>query len=590
MSTINSKGKKGKVMNRIHGRSRCIWNKWGVLFVCVAILLGVFLAGSASQAADMFKVGLLEEPKSLNLWRASDRWSWKVLGMIYQPLYVRDPETLDLVPWLAAEAPEFDADTLSYTVRLRPAKWSDGTAFTSEDVAFTARLINEFKIPRYRYQWQFVDKIETPDPQTVRFHLKEPKAIFVPRSLTIPIAQKKQWAPIVEQAKKTEKPLSTLLNHKMKKPIGCGPFVLQEWRSGAYLYLKKNEQFFGSGKEINGRVLGPHIDGLLFKVFGTSDAAVLAMKKGSIDFFWWGVQSGYMDDLRKNRDIRLFTSERSALYYMGFNVRRPPFNDPDLRRAAAVLIDEDFILNRILQGYGIKMHSLVPPGNVYWYCPDVPRHGEGLDREGRIKKVYEILQKAGYTWEVPPVDDSGDVVKGEGIRLPDGKSMEKFTILTPPADYDPHRAMCGMMMQEWFRMLGIPAYSRPTAFGSLLEQVKVKHDFEAFVLGYGRLSLDPDYLRTFFLSRNDKPQGWNMSGYHNPEFDRIADKSAKTMVRAERRELIWEMQKILMRDVPYIPLYNPKLVEAVRAERFKGWVEMLGGVGNIWTFCELKPK
>jgi hypothetical protein len=41
--------------------------------------------------------------------------------------------------------------------------------------------------------------------------------------------------------------------------------------------------------------------------------------------------------------------------------------------------------------------------------------------------------------------------------------------------------------------------------------------------------------------------------------------------------------------VPYIPLYNPKLVEAVRGKKFKGWVQMLGGVGNIWTFCELQP-
>jgi len=573
---------------RRHRESR-VRGKMIYVLVSIGILLGFYLTGTSVMAATMMKVGVLEEPKSLNFWRATDRWSWKVLGMIYQPLYVRDPATLDLVPWLAAEEPQFDAKNLCYTVKLRPAKWSDGTPFTSEDVAFTVQIINEFKVPRYRSKWSFVEKVETPDPHTIKFFLKNPEAIFVPRSLTIPIAQKKQWAPIVEQAKKTEKPLSTLQNHKVKEPIGCGPFKLDKWESGAFLYLKKNEHFFGSGKEINGRLLGPHIDGLLFKVFGTSDAAILAMKKGSMDYFWWGVQSGYMEDLRQNADIELFTNERSALYYMGFNVRKAPFSDASLRRAAATLIDEDFIINRILQGYGIRMYSIVPPGNTYWYCPDVPQYGKGLDREGRIKKAYEILKDAGYTWEVPPVDESGKVVQGEKIMLPDGKPMEKFTILTPPADYDPHRAMCGMMMQEWLRMLGIPASAKPTAFGALLEQVKVKHDFDSFILGYGKLSLDPDYLRTFFLSKNDKRRGWNMSGYHNPEFDRIADESAETMVRRDRRKLIWEMQKIIMRDVPYIPLYNPKLVEAVRGKKFKGWVQMLGGVGNIWTFCELQP-
>lgn len=89
---------------------------------------------------------------------------------------------------------------------------------------------------------------------------------------------------------------------------------------------------------------------------------------------------------------------------------------------------------------------------------------------------------------------------------------------------------------------------------------------------------------------NDKPRGWNMSGYRNPDFDRIADESASTMDQDKRRELVWDMQKILIEDIPYIPLYNPTLVEAVRKGRFTGWVEMLGGIGNIWSFSLLKPR
>jgi ABC-type transport system substrate-binding protein len=372
-------------------------------------------------------------------------------------------------------------------------------------------------------------------------------------------------------------------------PIGSGPFTLKDWRSGAYIYLMKNKLFFGSGKTISGHLLGPHIDGIIFKVYGTSDAAILALKKGSIDMFWWGIQPGYMEDLKANPDMAVFTNEKSALYYLGFNVRKPPFNDANLRRAAATLVGEDFIIKRILQGYGLQMYSIVPPGNKFWCCPDVPKYGVGLSREGRIKKAYQILSDAGYTWQIPPIDNAGNVVNGEGIMLPDGKLMGKFTILTPPADYDPHRAMCGMMMQEWLRMLGIPAYSKPMAFGALIEQVKVRRDFDAFILGYGSLSLDPDYLRNFFISTNDKRRGWNMSGYNNPAFDKIANRSARTMNREERRKLIFEMQKIIMGDVPYMPLYNPKLIEAARKGKFTGWVQMLGGIGNLWSFCQLKP-
>jgi ABC-type transport system substrate-binding protein len=126
------------------------------------------------------------------------------------------------------------------------------------------------------------------------------------------------------------------------------------------------------------------------------------------------------------------------------------------------------------------------------------------------------------------------MVPGKGIRLPDGNKMERMTILTPPADYDPLRAMTGIMVQ-------------------------------------------------------DRPRGWNMCGYSNHEFDRISENSSRAMDIGQRKKFVFQMQQILAEDLPYLPLYNPKLVEAVNSDRFSGWVEMLGGIGNIWSFCQIKP-
>jgi len=136
----------------------------------------------------------------------------------------------------------------------------------------------------------------------------------------------------------------------------------------------------------------------------------------------------------------------------------------------------------------------------------------------------------------------------------------------------------------------MPVSSKPMAFGSLIEQVKSRRQFDAFVLGYGSLSLDPDYLGNFFHSANDQAGGWNMSGYRNPDFDRMADESGTIMDEEKRRQVIWEMQRVILRDIPYIPLYNPRLVEAARNDRFTGWVQMIEGIGNIWSFCQIKPK
>ena len=556
----------------------------------VVLLAGGMICAPGVQAADQVKVGLLEEPKTLNVWLGTDTWSRKVIGLMYYPLYIHEPENMELIPWLAESMPVFDEESLTYTVRLRDAKWSDGTPFTAEDVAFTVKVIKDFKDRSY-YKWKFVKEVEVVDDRTVRFHLEEPMAIFRERTLTTPIVQKKQWAPIAEEALKTEKPLATLRNYQIDRPVGTGPFVLEEWKKGAYIFMKTNEHFFGKGLEIAGRELGPYIDGIIFKVFGTSDAAILALKKGDMDMFWWRIQPGYIEELEADDEIKLFTNERSALYYLGFNLRKEPFDNVSLRRAVAFLIDRNFIMLRVLQGYGTMMTSIVPPGNTFWHCPDVPEYADKVLLRGeRIQKAYEILKEAGFTWEKPPVNEEGEVQNGKGIRLPDGTPMADFTILTPPADYDPARAMAGVMVQEWLRSAGLPASAKPMAFGSLLDQVKGRHDFDMFVLGYGSLNLDPNYLKSFFHSENDKPRGWNMSGYRNPRYDDLADKSARTMDPEERRDLIWEMQRILMRDVPYLPLYNPHLIEAVRTDDFEGWVPMLEGIGNTWSFCNLKPK
>lgn len=556
-----------------------------ILLVMVIVVVGC----RDRQGSTALNIGLAEEPRTLNIWLASDANSRKVLSLIYQPLYMNDPDTLDLVPWMAESMPVYDSQRLSYTVTLRKAKWSDGSRFTSQDVAFTGRLIQTFKVPRYASKWRFIQRIETPDSRTVVFYLKKPMAAFLTGTLATPIVQEKEWVGVVQKAETTEKPLATLVNHRMHHPVGTGPFILQQWRQGAFLHLKRNPYFFGTNLTINGHTLGPFVDDLVYTVFGTSDVAILALKKGSIDMFWWPIQPGYLADLSRQAEIRLFSNEKSALYFMGFNLRRPPFDDPALRQASAYLIDKDFIVSRILQGHGTKMFSVVPAENRFWYATNLPRYGDGLSRESRIKSAYRILVEAGYTWRVPPVDASGVLQEAKEMRLPGGKPMPRFTILTPPADYDPHRATSGLMIQEWFRELGMPAYARPMAFSSLLQQVKSNHDFDAFILGYGRLRLDPGYVRNLFHSSNDKPRGWNMSGYRNPVFDDMADRSASEMDPVKRQALVVEMQKHIAADLPYIPLYKPSVVEAVRSDRFDGWVEMLEGIGNIWSMCQVRP-
>ena len=124
----------------------------------VIFIAGTFLSCQESNKTNLLKIGLPEEPKSLNVWLASDANSRKILSQIYQPLYTRDPKTLKIIPWLAKEDPVFNKKDLSYTVKLRDAKWSDGSDFTSGDVVFTKKLFLDFKIPRYASKWKSIKK------------------------------------------------------------------------------------------------------------------------------------------------------------------------------------------------------------------------------------------------------------------------------------------------------------------------------------------------------------------------------------------------------------------------------------------------
>lgn len=571
--------------------------------------------GSAWAAGGgLLKVGLMEEPKTLNVFGAKDIWASKVLLFSYQRLYYRDPSGEELVPWLASEKAVWDPQSKSVTFRLRDAQWDDGTAFTSEDVVFTAELIRRFRIPAYWNNWNFVEKVEAPDPKTVRLILKQPMAILWERTLTSIVVQKKRWNPLFEKAEKMlqegiraqealgkspeeayrlalAKPLEMLTSHPVTRPESLGPFTLQQWQKGAYIHLSKNERFFARGKQIAGQDVGPFVDGIIFKIYGNTDTAILALKKGDIDYLWWGIESGYLEDLKGNPNIRVFAALKSGYRYMGFNLRRPPMSDSSFRHAVAFLVDKDFVIQRILHDQGCRLDTLIQSDNPQYCLRNPPKYGDNMSWKERVEKAKSILKQAGYTWEKEPVGGNfpGQFsVQGEGLRLPNGQPVPPLNLLTPPADYDAQRAQTGNLIQQWMRDFGVPVQWRPMAFAALSKKVESDRDFDMFVSGWGALGQDPDYLRSFFHSKADVPGGKNFCGYRNQEFDRLADLQAETMDLEKRRELVMQLQQILMRDLPYIPLYVPMNLEAVRTDKFSGWVEMPGGIGNLWSFLKVR--
>lgn len=538
------------------------------------LILVLFLSVQFCSSEVLLKIGMQDEPKTLNPLKATDVWSWNVITWFYETLYTREPLTHKVIPLAADGYPEYGKKFAIVKMK-KGITWEDGTPLTAEDVKFTADIFLEFKVPRYYSDWEYVEKVEAINNYTVKFHIKHNcTPLLLENTLLSLILPKKVWEPIVKKARKKEEPLKYLLEYTFEKPLSAGPFVFSDWKKGAYVKLNSRKNYFFKNTTIAGKKVGPFYDGILYKIYGTTDAAIMALKKGEIDFFYWPVEPGFVEQLKKEKNVSVVVSDDNGFFYAGFNLRKKPFSDINFRRAVATLTDKEFIVKRVLQGYAKSAYTVVPPGNSFWYNSKTQKLGAGLKKEDRIKEAKKILKTAGYKWNK----------KGE-LLYPTGKKVPEFGILTPPADYDPIRTMCGTLIQEWLKEIGIPAVARPTSFATLIQKVNTERDFDMYILGWV-LSIDPDYLRQFFHSSQDVPEGYNSPGYRNNFFDEMIEKTMFECDREKRRRLFFKAQEILSADLPYIPLYFRDKIEA-HSKKFSGWFSDLGGIGG--SIIYLKP-
>ncbi len=548
----------------------------------VTIGIALFFLPAIGAEESILKVGMQDEPITINPFRARDVWSSQVISPVLSSLLGYD-ENLEIVPMLAKDWEANPAEGKVIVHLRKGVNWHDGSEFTAQDVVFTVNIIKHFKFPLFYYKFEYVKEVKALDDYTLQYSLdmdflyedqkgseKTIPPVFYVDALMQFIVQKKQWEPVFEEALPKKDPLQWFWAWMPERLQGTGPFTFTEWNKGSYVFLQKNEDYYLSGTEFYDHKVGPYIDGILFKIYRSTDTASLALKAGEIDYIAWPLQKGFADDLDKDPEVIISANKANGFFYLGANLRREPWNDLAFRKAVNTAIDRDFIVKRILQGEGAALYAAIPPGNDFWYNPEVSKP------EGGIEDAREIIANAGYTWEK------------NTLLKPDGEKVERITLISPPADYDPLRNQSAMVIQTWLSRLGIPVVVRPLSFQEIIVKVFDQRDFDLFILGWS-LGIDPDYLRVFYASRFDTQGGYNAYGYVSEEYDKLAVKSMLESDTQARRELIYAMQAKLAEDLPVFPLYVRTVLEG-RRTRFKGWVENLGGIGSIWSYLYIKPQ
>jgi len=476
------------------------------------------------------------EPSILNPILSSDSASSAVEGTIFSGM-VRINEKLEVVPDLAKKW-DVSADGLVWTFHLRKnVKWHDGHPFTAEDVKFTFDAILNPKVNSVRRGDYIIDgtpiRFEAVDKYTLRAILPKPFAPFLVQS----------GMSVIPKHILEGKDINTAEFNR--KPIGTGPFRFKEWMSGDHVTVVRNDNYY-LGK--------PHLAEVVFKTIPDANSRLVALKTGEVDES--DIPPKDYESIWKVPGLNIFEYDALVYTYFGFNLKNPLFTDVKVRRALAHATDKNQLISLVLKGLGRIAHCPMSP--VSW------AYSEGVAKyDYDLKEAKRLLKEAG--WEP---GDNGILVK-EGMKF-------EFTVLVNQGNKEREKA--AIILQQQWEKIGVKMNIRVMEWSAMLKIVdspKDPKDFDAVIIGWS-LGVDPD-ARSIWHS-DQYPRGLNFIGYDNPEVDRLLELGRTTMQKSKRKEIYADMNRIISYDQPYIFLWYPRSVVAVR-DRVGGLLTEPGPTG-----------
>ncbi len=466
---------------------------------------------------------------------------YEQMSLLYDTLLWKDSSGR-LLPWLARSVRR-SGDGRTYTFELRPGvRWHDGRPLTAADVAFTFEYFAGQSLGPLLVAQPFgVQDARATGPLTVEVQLRRPAATFLDSVAgAVPIVPRHIWSSIRDAPQAQEREVL----------VGTGGYRLQSLSvgEGSALLFANDDHFLGR----------PFVRRIELRAV---DDELTALRAGEVDVAGTrveGVRRETLDPLRSDERFAIVTESGSWTFPLIFNLDRAgPTSDVRFRRACALAIDREQIVERLLGGDGVPGNpGFLPPGHAF----GAPVEQYAFDRAA----AERLLDDAGYR-------RAGGAVR----RGPDGKPLKVQIIVgnspVPPA-LDLLVADLGAVGIE----LVAQAIDLPTLFTRTQE---AQYELALTLYpgpGGSSPNADPDTLRTFFSSRiRGRVQG--AQGWSDPEFDRLADRQLATTDVAARRRDLARMQEIIARDVPALALYYPKVSHAFDKRHFDRWYVTPGG-------------
>ncbi|WP_413299009.1 ABC transporter substrate-binding protein [Bacillus sp. 1P10SD] len=535
--------------------------KFWLLFIVsiVFVMLCAPIASMNVKAASpsTLRVGWTKEPDSLSPFISNRVSTFELHLLIYDTLVAFD-NNLKPVGRLA-ESWKVSEDNLTWTFKLKKGvKWHDGKPFTSKDVKFSYETILKSEMGMYSDFLKGISSIKTPDDYTVVIKTDKPKANML--YITTPIIPKHIW----EKVK--FKDLETWPN---KKPIGTGPFKFVEWKKGEYVKLEANKDYFMGA---------PKFDELIYPLYANNDTMVQSLKVGEIDAAI-NINSNQVKLLESEKNIKVVSNPTNSFTNIGINTWKdkaskgnPLLLNNSIKQAMEYAIDKQKIIDVAFSGQGKPGTTIVPSFLSDWHFQLSPEKARAFD----LNKAKSILDIAGF------LDKNGDGVREDQS----GKPLEFRFYLRSDS---PEEVKAGQMVHSMLKDAGIETKVETLDDGVLGDRIYDNGDYDLFIWGW-TTDIDP----TTILSIVSTDQIGNLSEtyYSNPKYDELLAKQETTLDFKERQGMVYQMQDLLAEDLPYIILMEENAMQAVRTDKWKGWIPVKGAyfmAANNYNYLHVEP-
>ena len=448
-----------------------------------------------------------------------------------------------------AEKYEVSDDGLTWTFHLRDGlKWSDGSDFTANDFVYSwQRMVNpEVAAPYAETVLGMVDGYEdaignpdengntttTPDVTKLRVEAPDDKTFVVHMAKPTPYFDKLATFAALSPVKKDvveSNPDGWTLDPKTY--VSTGPFKLKEWKSGSYLMLEKNENYWNKD--------AVKLDGIKCLLMQDQNAAFSAYESGDA-LMIKDIPTQEITTLQKRPDYHL--DPQLGTYFIDLNNTLDEFKDAKVRQALSLALDRKYISETITAGTYTPAKGFIPQGVSDWdgsswydHLTDPSVYINVDDYQANLAKAKELLAEAGH---------------------PNGEGLPTLRYSTNDSAY--HKKIAEYLQQAWGE-LGLKIDVNIVEWKSFTPQrrsgnYQIARD--GWVMDYD----DPSNI----LNLTSTGNGNNSSKYSNPEYDALLEKVAAEKDQKTRFDYFHQAEEMLMRDMGVTPLlyYNEMYLQS----------------------------